>query len=74
MASFEISDEDREFIRELLVRQQQAGVESPMLPLNVDVDGDGIVDAFALDADGNVTLVSNVPLDATMYEATGEEE
>ena len=48
------------------------GVLDPRIPLDVDIDGDGIVDALGLDADGELVLIPGVALTETVYEATGE--
>ena len=58
---------DREALRAILTAQREDGVERPLLPLNVDIDGDGIVDAFGLDDAGKLVLVSGVDLADTCY-------
>ena len=44
-----IPTEDKLELAEALMRMQLEGVKEPMIPLNVDLDNDGIADAFALD-------------------------
>lgn len=67
-----LSTEDLEAIKEILTSYKEAGVENPLLPTDIDVDGDGITDSFGLDDEGNVIRVSGVSLDDTVYVATGE--
>lgn len=64
-----LSDEDREVIRSSLIAAESAGVVNPLLPDDVDADGDGLVDAYGLDGNGQVVLVRSVPLSETLYEA-----
>lgn len=74
MINFELTDEDRKAIEILLLGYKSAGVAVPLLPMDVDVDGDGIVDAFGLDEAGNVIVVTGVSLEHTVYVAEGEED
>ena len=69
----ELATEDRECIRGILQAQAQAGSERPLLALDVDVDGDGIVDAWGLDEAGEVVLVSGVNLADTDYVSEGDD-
>lgn len=70
----ELKAEDLETIKSILIDYRNEGVENPLLPTDVDIDGDGIADAYGLDENDNVILVSGVPLDDTVYVATGEDE
>lgn len=70
----ELKAEDLETIKSILEGYKAEGVVNPLLPTDVDMDGDSIADAFGLDADGNVVLVSGVSLDDTVYVSTGEED
>lgn len=70
----ELKAEDLEAIKQILISYKLDGVDNPLLPTDVDMDGDGIADAFGLDADENVILVSGVSLDDTVYVADGEED
>lgn len=63
---------DEEVIREVLVRLRDSGAE-PLLPLDVDLDGDGIVDAWGLNAEDRVVLVSGCSLAATCYVSDGDD-
>ena len=65
--------EDLEAIKSILEHYKADGVENPLLPTDVDMDGDGIADAYGLDSEGNVILVPGVPLTETVYKSTGEE-
>lgn len=73
MADLTLTDADREAIREILHSMRAEGVKDPILPADVDLDGDGIADGYGLDAAGDVVTVLSVPLSNTLYEATGEE-
>lgn len=64
---------DREALKAILLAQREEGVERPLVPLNVDIDGDGIVDAFGLDDAGEVILVSGVELGDTCYVSDGDD-
>lgn len=64
---------DREELVRALAQWKAEGVENPTIPLDYDADGDGIVDAFGLDGDGNLVLVSGVALADTVAESTGED-
>ena len=68
----ELKAEDLEAIKQILISYKLDGVDNPLLPTDVDMDGDGIADAFGLDEEENVILVSGVSLDDTVYVATGE--
>ena len=70
----EISGEDREQIKAILLQHRADGVAVPLLPLDVDLDGDGKADAFGLDENDEVVLVSGVNLEHTVYQFTGEPE
>lgn len=69
-----LSDEDRAEIRTVLLEQRAAGCACPMLPADVDLDGDGVADCFGLDDRDQVVILSAVPLEESLYEATGEGE
>lgn len=73
MANLETTHEDRGTIRDILLAMREGGVEHPILPADVDLDGDGLVDGFGLDAADNVVVVLGCPIQDTAYEATGEE-
>ena len=69
----ELSVEDAEAIKGILIAWKDDGVENPLLPMDVDVDGDGIVDSWGLDGDGNVVVVSGTHLDDTVYVSEGDD-
>lgn len=68
-----LSDEDRNTIRDVLLQYRKDGVEKPLLPLNVDIDGDGVCDSFGLDENDEVTLVSGINLTDTVYRSDGDD-
>ncbi|QGH73985.1 lysin A [Microbacterium phage Hiddenleaf] len=68
-----LQPEDREIILAALRDWQQDGVERPLIPMDVDVDGDGIVDAWGLDSFGNLIVVSGIDLKETVYVADGSD-
>ncbi|QYC54363.1 hypothetical protein SEA_PICKLES13_27 [Microbacterium phage Pickles13] len=67
----DLTDEDRETIRRSLLDRRAEGVERPLLPLDFDADGDGICDAFGLDAFDALVLVSGVDIADTLIESDG---
>lgn len=71
MVEVTVSAEDLEVIKSILIQYKQEGKANPLLPMEVDVNGDGIVDSFGLDADDNVIVVPGVKLEDTVYESTG---
>jgi len=73
MADMQMTDEDREVIRGILLAHRAAGAENPLLPADVDVDGDGIVDSFGLDADDNVIVVPGRSIEDTVYVSEGDD-
>lgn len=73
MAEFELPKEDRALIKQILVGYREEGNEHPLLPLNVDLDGDGITDAWGLDDNDDVVLVSGRPLAETVYVSDGND-
>ena len=73
MSDITTSIEDLVMIRTILLQYKSEGVEKPLLPLNVDLDGDGIADAYGLDENDEVILVSGVPLEDTVYVSDGDD-
>ncbi|WQY99833.1 hypothetical protein [Microbacterium phage MO526] len=69
----ELSTADREAIKSILTAWRDEGVENPLLPMDVDVDGDGIADSWGLDAFGNVVVVSGARLSETVYRSEGDD-
>lgn len=67
-----LTDEDKEQLRAALQTWKDEGQESPLIPTDTDIDGDGTADAFGLDDQGNLTIVFGVKLEETVYEADGD--
>lgn len=72
MADPNLPDEDREAIRDVLLNWRSQGVENPLLPSDVDVDGDGIVDSWGLDENDEVVFVRSRPLGETVFRSDGD--
>lgn len=72
MTDLTLSDRDRADIREMLLAMRARGVATPILPTEVDLNGDGMVDGYGLDGADNVVPVYACPIEDTAYEATGE--
>lgn len=73
MADLTTSDEDLIAIKSILLQWKSEGIPNPLLPADVDIDGDGIVDSFGLDVDENVIVVPGAKLEDTVFESTGDE-
>lgn len=73
MADLQLTDEDRVAIRAVLIAERERGVAVPLLPADVDTDGDGIVDSFGLDENDEVVIVSGVALEHTIYVSEGDD-
>lgn len=73
MIVLELADADREVLRGILLAQRAEGAAVPLIPLDVDLDGDGKVDAWGLDPDDQVVLVSGVDLEFTSYASDGDD-
>ncbi|WKW85451.1 hypothetical protein SEA_MILANI_27 [Microbacterium phage Milani] len=63
--------EDQRQLVEALELWKAEGAELPMIPCNLDVDGDGTTDAYSLDPSGNLVYVTGAPVAETVYESTG---
>ena len=72
MADLTTTDEDAAAIKAILLQWKSEGNPNPLLPADVDIDGDGIVDSFGLDENDNVIVVSGTKLEDTVYVAEGE--
>ena len=73
MADPKLSPEDEAAIRQILTNwRDEDGTENPLLPMEVDVDGDGIVDSWGLDDQGEVIFVPGCPLAETVFHADGD--
>lgn len=73
MADLTTTDEDAAAIKVILLQWKSEGNPNPLLPADVDIDGDGIVDSFGLDENNNVIVVSGTKLEDTVYVAEGEQ-
>lgn len=73
MANLDLTDEDRAEIKSILIKWREEGNQNPVLPADVDLDGDGIVDGFGLGDDDEVVIVSGVSLSGTVYQSDTEE-
>ena len=73
MADLTTTDEDAAAIKAILLQWKSEGNPNPLLPADVDIDGDGIVDSLGLDENNNVIVVSDTKLEDTVYVAEGEQ-
>lgn len=73
MVNTTTSVEDLVAIKMILVGYKSEGVEKSLLPINVDIDGDGICDAYGLDENDEVILVSGASLTDTVYVSDGDD-
>jgi len=69
----QIPEEDRVALKAALQTHIDAGEENPMIPLDVDLDGDGKADAIGLDENGELTVFSGVDLEETVYVSEGDD-
>ena len=73
MANLSTSRKDALTIRAVLLQWRDQGRANPLLPADVDRDGDGIVDSYGLDANDNVTMVRRVKLEDTVFVSDGDD-
>ena len=73
MADLTTTDEDAAAIKAILLQWKSEGNPNPLLPADVDINGDGIVDSFGLDENNNVIVVSGTKLEDTVHVAEGEQ-
>lgn len=73
MADNTLTDADRTALRDVLLMWRETGVENPTLPLDIDLDGDGIADAWGLDANDEVVLISGTTIADTVYVSDGDD-
>lgn len=67
-----LTPEDERQILDILIAWRADGVENPLLPMDVDVDGDGIVDSWGLDENGALKVVHGVALEETVFRSDGD--
>ncbi|QCG77498.1 hypothetical protein SEA_DIZZYRUDY_1 [Microbacterium phage DizzyRudy] len=73
MAEVEVSAEDATAIKSILLQWRSEGVENPLLPMEVDVNGDGVADSFGLDENDEVVVVLGSKLEDTVYVSEGDD-
>lgn len=73
MADVTMTKDDVDAIKGILLQWRSEGVEKPLLPMDVDVNGDGIVDSFGLDENDEVVVVTGTPLEGTVYLSEGDD-
>lgn len=71
MADVTLTVEDRDAIKQVLLMYRNEGNPNPLLPADVDLDGDGIVDSFGLDENDEVVVVRGQKLEETVYVSDG---
>jgi hypothetical protein len=67
-----LTEEDKAELKAALLTWRNDGVANPKIPLDYDVDGDGIADAYGLDANDELILIPGV-LVADTVALTGTE-
>lgn len=67
-----LSEEDREALRQALLAWRDGGTSDPIMPVYLDVDGDGTPDFVRLDANDELTLVSGVAIEDSVSVSEGE--
>lgn len=72
-AASQLNREDYAAIKQILLQWKSEGVANPLLPSDVDVDGDGIVESYGLDENDNVILVRGAALTDTVYLSDGDD-
>lgn len=66
-----LPEEDRQEIRAALLTWKKDGVARPLIPLDHDVNGDGVADAFGLDENDELIIVTDANLKDTVSRADG---
>jgi hypothetical protein len=69
----DLSREDYQAIRGILLGYRDTGVERPLLPSDVDIDGDGTADCYGLDEHDGLVYIAAVHLDETVYVSDGDD-
>lgn len=70
----DIPEEDRQQLHAALLAWKAEGVERPLIPMDHDVNGDGVFDSFGLDENDQLIIVTDAALDDTVYKADGDDE
>lgn len=73
IAEIGLSDADRAELRQALLNWKAEGQANPLIPFDVDIDGDGIADSFGLDENDELVFVSGATLDSTVYQSDGDD-
>lgn len=68
----QLTEADRAQLIESLKSWRDNGVENPHIPLGYDADGDGGLDAWALDENDELVLIAVEGLDDTVFESEGD--
>lgn len=72
-ADLSLDDDDRVVIRDALLAMRKAGVDNPIIPADVDINGDGLTDGFGLDEHDEVVPVLSVSISDTCYVSEGDD-
>lgn len=64
--------EDYRAIRDILRGYRANGIERPLLPSDVDIDGDGTADCYGLDENDELIYVKSA-LEETVYVSDGDD-
>lgn len=68
-----LTREDYNAIRDVLLAYRKEGVVKPLLPTDVDLDGDGTVDSYGLNENDELIFVTGIPLEETVYVSDGND-
>ena len=73
MADLTVTSDDADTIKAILLQWRANGEENLLLPMDVDVNGDGIVDSFGLDENDDVVVVLGRKIEETVYLSEGDD-
>lgn len=73
MTDVNLTQEDYDATLAILFAERAAGNPNPLLPMDVDVDGDGLADSFGLDENDRVVIVTGTKLEDTLFESDGDD-
>ena len=68
----DLSREDYQAIRSILIGYRESGIARPLLPSDVDIDGDGTADCFGLDENDELAYATSA-LSETVYVSEGDD-